>query len=245
MAKKRDYSDFISYAQSHMNMTENQVIESFRKTGGSVQKQNGLSVLREAFGFEKGEKRGQTLQQKLDEKRAKEYIPPSITPKKDKTKKPKEQTTNKREFFITDINSKSQSKHVSRKSDLVRKLENNIRELYQTDSDSFLKISLSIQDDGYTRLNNFSVMIPFNGKKKQGIKNIGKDIIKNLKTYYDNLAKRYGNKQELSYDMISALTDLNKNLTNSKGLKKNDLKMLFKSKGIDIGEISILTFEDN
>lgn len=245
MSSRRNYSDWLQFADQHQNLNTKQLYEAYLQAGGHGKKQNLLAVLREYQGYEKGEKRGQTLAEKKNETKRKEYIPPAYTPKqREKKERPLNYTPTKRDFIKFNMKDKQQSHFISRRSNAVQKLEQNIKELYGVEADTFIKISVKIDDDGYTKLNNFSILYPYNMKDKQGVKNTAKEIINNLNTYYENLAKKYSNKNSVSNTMLNNLKHLKTDINKSRGLKKADLENMFSRYGIHINSYELLTFTD-
>jgi hypothetical protein len=247
MAKKRDYSDFIQFVKENTNLKENDIIKSFREVSKKgIQKKRGLELIREVFGFEKGEKRGQTVKEKLNEKKAKDYVyqPAQPKPKVIKEKKPKQTGVNHYITLNPKLN-KSPNQFLDMRSPTVKMLRKNITELYGYDYDTYIQIHIKIANDGYTQNGQFSALIPFNGKSKQGVKSVGQSIIQNLSTYYNNLAKRYNNARSTVNDMVITLKNISNKLKKATYLKEEDLKDLFNTEGVEIGGINIFTFTNN
>lgn len=246
--KKSNLSDFASYAKGHQNLSPKQIYDSYRENSQfGIKKQTALNIMRDIFGYEVNEQKGKTIQEKKHIE--KNYVSPVKIPRtrKSRVAKVKIPRGGKRNYINLDL-----SKEVNRGGDVhyldgqavaVKTLKKNIKQLYGIDGDEFLQISLRINNDGYTKLNDFSIMLPYNNEEKYAVKKLGVQVLDNLFTYYSNLAKRYSNKasyKKLKNDMIDNIKEIRKSLSKSTNVDRSKLELLFAEKGIKINTFQVL-----
>lgn len=247
MAIKRNYADFIKFAHKHDNLKYNDMEELYKSQGGVIRRQTGQQLIRKEFGFDKGEMRGKPIGEKLHSERAKAYVyvPPVkkkkvITPKK---KKVKEEKPNKKDYIIFDVNNPDQMQILNRNDKGVSNYETLAKNLFGAVSDTYIQIGVEILGDDYTHDRDFDILYPFNGRKKQAIKQTGKNIISYLQTYYKNLSKLYTTKSNMASNMLDNLKHINTQLNKMHYMTKPQLRYLFASNGIQIKDFELVTFK--
>lgn len=255
MGTRRNYSDFIEFAESHKSLTENKLLKAYKEAGGKGKRQSLQQVLRSTYGFEKGEKKLQALEAKMNKEKAKKY---TYTPSPTSNKKEKKY---KKPAIVIDENDRSQVRYISTKNPSVQMLVENIHKLYGFTGDTFVSVNVVCVDDGYSKVKPFSVLIPYSGRTRQGVKTTANVILKNLTSYYSNLAKKYSTpvtysvnpltekmnqKQikeyyaKLKNDMLTRIKVIKKEIRLAKNIDEADMKVIFEKNGVNIKDIEIL-----
>jgi len=256
MAKdsQSNYSGLIKFAESHPELGRTKAISEYRKAGGHAQKKGGLKALAEEFNIKQSakENRGKTI---AELGLGGFYKPPvkipvvkvgggGGTPKKPKIKIPKSKKRNTVNLDLTSEVKKGGDLHyIDGGAIAVKTLKKNIKSLYGKQGNNFLQISLNIADDGYTRLNQFSLLFPYKtGTLQYDVQELGEDILKNLETYYSNLAKRYSNKahHKLKNDVLETVKKIRKRINRFTNIKKDKMEEIFLEYGISINSYQVL-----
>lgn len=246
---KANYSGLINFAKSHPELSRTKAITEYRKEGGQAQKKGGLKALAEEFAIQQKEKayRGKSIRELGI---GGHYVPPVKPPRVTKpkvTKLSKKKT--KRNMLV--LNAKKNVKngqggegihYIDNTAVAVKTLKKNIKDLYGRTGNSFLQISLRIANDGYTKLNDFSLLLPYHGQLKYDVQELGQNILLNLETYYANLAKKYSNKamHKVKGDVLVTVKKLNKSLNRFKNITKDKLEFMFAENGIVINSYQVL-----
>ena len=215
MVKKRSYDDFIKFAKQNKKLTRTEIYWAYREQGGKIKKQTALDLMRDLTKVEKQKSRGETVGKLIKEKRTKQKVQ------------------------IKEHNYKTLE------SPIIKKLHDNILELYGVDEDQmkFLKVGITNVNDQYTTTRDFNIFIPTD-KDQMGVRQLSNEIIKNMKTYYKNLAKKYNTKANMVGDTLSALAKLEKEMKAVKYPLKGEMETVFKKNGFDITGYEIFEFRD-
>ncbi len=228
MARKTYYEEFRQFAKEHSNLTSNKMLEAFRETGMGIKKRTGLDILRSIAGIKEGEHRGKTLAQKQAlGKGERRTLPNRKTVRTTPYKRPTLTNIDKRNFYLGNR--------------LVDKMYDNITQLTGLKGTAFTQIFISIDGDDYTANNSFAVFLE---KHKKSVRSLGEGILKNLKTYYTNLAKRYkGNEAKTETILDDSIKPLMKEFNRYDEIDLEELRRLFETYGIQIKRIEHVTFK--
>ncbi len=247
---QKDYSDLIKFAINHPELSRTKAIEEARKQGIHTQKKGGLEALRIAFNVEQGKQRGEVIKN-LGEAH---YTPP---PKKRKKKIIGDSFKSKRYLKldltreVKERNGKNIGGDIHRidgRAPAVKTLQQNIKELYGYSGTRFLQIEMSIKNDGYTKLQRFSLLFPAHNRKQVDLKRIGSDICTNLKTYYGNLAKKYSTQnsyKKVKKDVLTNVSSIENELDLIAIESREHLEDLFYKNGIELVSFQILEIVHN
>lgn len=234
MAKQDNKQLYIEFLKKHPNLSREQAYKNYRAEGGKIRKKTAHELARTVMGnIEKGSHRKEPV------KVIKEYIPVFEPPKPKKTKPPKIIKT--QGFFkvkdrtFRDIHSPAIT--------LFRKHVDKLSGKYNTDN--FLKVGMKVQGDEITQKKDayFGIMIPQEKQtSRMGARTFSKKLHSNIKTYYTNLAKMYGDKNTLVNEVNSKLEGMEGELQKIK--TKEDMIQTFKRHGFDITDMTYVTFTD-
>lgn len=215
MAKKRQYDDFIKFAKANKSLTRTEVYWQFREQGGKIKKQTALDLLRDLTKVDKQKSRGEAVGKLIKEKKVRQNV------------------------NITD------SDYKSLQSPIIEKLYKNIQELYGHDSDQrkFLKIGIRNDNDLYTTVKEFNIFVP-SSKSKIGVRQLSNEIIKNIKTYYKNLAKKYSTKGNVVSDSLNAISDLEDDMSKTRYPTRDEMEKIFRRNGFNLTGYEIFEFRD-
>lgn len=205
MAQKRNYDDFINFAKKNKNLSRTDIYWKYREQGGKIKKQTALDMLRDYTKVEKGKERKATVKTLLKEKKTRQKV------------------------TVTDHDYKSLE------SPIIQKLHKNIQELYRVDEDhkKFLKVGIRNDNDLFSTTKEFSIFIPTT-KDHMGVIALSKAILKNMKTFYQNLAKKYNTKANMVGDTLSALSKTTADLNRITGLTQREMENTFEKNGFKI-----------
>jgi len=244
-----DYSGLIKFAQENRQLSRTKAIEEYRKSGGHVQKKGGLKALANEYGIVQQAKEniGRAIQELG---RGGNYIAPPPRVRKTTEFKPPKPHKKKgkavRHLIELDLTKECRKggdvHYIDGEAEAVKKLKNNIKKLYGNAGNNFLQVSLTIKDDGYTKVNQFSLMFPYRGKESYDVQELGIKIIEQLNTYYNNLAKKYSNKamHKVKGDVLESAKKINKRLNRFNNITKDKLEEIFRINGIEINSYNVL-----
>lgn len=239
MAKdnKQLYAEFL---KNHPELSREQAYQKYTKEyGGHIRKQTAHQIAREVMGdIQKGEQRKAPVIYR------KEYTPPlPKIPKEPKPKKTKPPKIPKTQGFFKvndsvyrDINSPAVS--------LLKKHINTL--MGNPNTNSFLKVGLKVDGDKVTQKQDayFGIMIPEKQiKKRMGVRTFAKKLHKNIKIYYTNLSKLYGEKNSMVNTINNHLSQLDGEIQNIK--TKEDLYNTFGRHGFDITDMHHFSITNN
>jgi hypothetical protein len=212
---KRNYDSFIQFARKNKNLTRTDVYWKYREQGGKIKKQTALDLLRDLTKVEKQQQRSQTVGKLI----------------KDKVQRQK-------------VNIKDHD-YKSLESPIINQLYDHIKELYNTEDDQrkFLKVGITNENDQYTTVKDFSIFIPTE-KDQMGVKGLATEIIKNMKTYYKNLAKKYSTKGSVVSSTLDSLTSLTADIKKIKGMTRQEMQNAFLKNGFQITGYELFEFRD-
>ena len=117
-----------------------------------------------------------------------------------------------------------------------------IQKMFDTRKDKFIVVDIQAEHDVWSYNNNFSVFIPYNGRKKQGSKALSDKIFSNLNTYYSNLSKMYDG-TKVSGIMVEQLKKVKSKINKLKYPNFEEIKKVYEDYGIVINDISIIHFK--
>lgn len=206
-----DYQQFI---KNNKNLTNTETYWKFREQGGKIKKQTAQQIFRDFTGAEKYKERNKTVQYLLKEKKTKSFI--SID--------------------------KSKEVHFSTESPIVEKVFENVQKLYGIDEEQtkFLKVGLQNKNDSYTSKVDFQLYIPTN-ENSMTTSQLGKAIVKNMSTYYKNLAKAYSTKSSMVAKTQEAIEQVKQDLK-GRSLTRPQMERVFEKNGFDIVNYKIFEY---
>lgn len=218
MAKKqntRNYDDFLKFAKANKSLTRTEVYWKYREQGGRIKKQTALDLMRDLTKVQKQKSRGETVGKLIKEKNIRQKV------------------------RIVDHDYKSLQ------SPIIEKLYQNIQELYGHNEDQrkFLKVGIKNDNDQYTTVKEFNIFITTD-KEKMGVRQLSNEIIKNMKTYYKNLAKKYSTKGNVVGDTLSALSTLEDQMSNTRYPTRDEMERIFKRNGFDLTGYELFEFRE-
>lgn len=218
MTKKpntRNYDDFLKFAKSNKSLTRTEVYWKYREQGGKIKKQTALDLMRDLTKVDKQKSRGETVGKLIKEKRTRQKV------------------------RINDHDYKSLE------NPIIKKLHDNIQELYGIDEDQrkFLKVGIKNTNDEYTTVKEFNIFIPTE-KDQMGVRTLSNEIMKNMKTYYKNLAKKYNTKGNMVGDTLSALSGIQTDLKKINDLTRDEMEGVFRKYGFDLTGYELFEFTD-
>lgn len=217
MAKKinKNHEDFIKFAKQNKNLTRTEIYWKYREQGGKIKKQTALDLLRELTKVDKRKERGKTVEKLIKEKRTRQKIK------------------------VVDKDFKSLE------SPIIQKLFDNIQKLYGSNEDQkkFLKVGITNNHDEYSQIKEFNIFIPTD-KDQMGVRTLSNEIIKNMKTYYKNLAKMYSNKNNMAGSTLTKLSGLTKDLKSINDLTREEMERSFLKYGFELKGYEIFEFRE-
>ena len=204
MTKKRNYDDFIDFAQHNKRLTRTEVYWKYREQGGKIKKQTALDLMRDLTKVKKQQQRNVPVKELIKQKKARQKV-----------------TVSENDFK-------------SLESPIIQKLYNNIQELYKIeDQTKFLKVGVKNIYDEYSNIKDFNIFIPTE-KDKLTVRQLSNEIIKNMTTYYKNLAKKYNTKTTAAKGTLSILSTVKQEIKFTKDITQEEMESIFYSYGIEI-----------
>lgn len=229
--KPNNYSEFLQFAHEHESLTRKQVFKQFKQNGGKISERKAYEILNKEYNIDKVSGKRQPINK---------------SKKPVKNDKPKQTRNN---YYKLDLKKNRECYDIH--SPAVRKLHENIKDMYGTEATKFLRIRVMLANDPYTQEQFFNVMIPFldyrdKGTKNIGVKTLGYAILDNLETFYKNLYKRYKTETfDIRNPVEETLSDIRSWLNHSKSVSWDKLKQNFEDLQLEIGDPKIIQFTEN
>jgi hypothetical protein len=254
MGKRRDYTDYIQYILNNQHLSRTDAWKQYKADGGHIQKKQALDLYQETFSVQKGEDKGWSTRQIIEQKQVINWPKkPEEFPKEERHRR--HPAHNEYEDWQPDTLPDQRPKVIRNNyfkidnfqeydssSGLSKRILESVQELYNTDERHFTAIYVKI--DAESSMNpywNFRFFLP-DGKDTRGVKSLFNQLCSQALTYYNNLKNKYSEKEEEINEAMESFREAAREIKHTKGLTYDKACSIMEDSGIHIERIEKVVF---